>query len=115
MHWLADQNFNLALVRGVRTAAPRVDVVHTSEVGLASRPDEDVLDWAAQHDRIVLTHDRNTMIAIAYARVTAGKPMPGLFVMDSDIAVGTGIHELATIALCSSHEEWNGLVVFLPL
>jgi hypothetical protein len=38
-----------------------------------------VLDWAAQENRILLTHDITTITRYAYERVQNGQGMPGVF------------------------------------
>jgi hypothetical protein len=38
-----------------------------------------VLAWAAEQQRILLTHDVATITAFAYERVRTGKSMPGVF------------------------------------
>ena len=73
-----------------------------------------LLAWAATNNRIVLTHDHATMPDFAYARVVAGQPMPGVFVMPDRMAVRQAIEELL-VEDCSEQAEWAGLVVYLPL
>jgi hypothetical protein len=51
----------------------------------------------------------------AYARVVAGQPMPGVFVLDDHMAVRQAIDEILLIEHGSDQAEWNGLVVYLPL
>jgi hypothetical protein len=75
---LADENFNNNIVRGVRLRNPRIDLVRVQDVGLSGANDPSVLEWAAGHQRVLLTHDLATIKAFAYERVRAGKPMPGI-------------------------------------
>ena len=58
---LADENFNGDVVRGLLLRQPNLDIVCVQDVGLAGADDSDILAWAAENDRIVLTHDRATM------------------------------------------------------
>jgi hypothetical protein len=73
------------------------------------------LAWAAQAERIVLTHDVATMITFAYERIQAGLSMPGLFEVSRRVAVGLAIEEIILLAECSLAGEWEGQVRFLPL
>ena len=75
---LADENFNNNIVRGVRLWNPGIDLVRVQDVGLSGANDPSVLEWAAGHQRVLLTHDVATIKAFAYERVRAGKPMPGI-------------------------------------
>lgn len=85
------------------------------DVGLAGREDPAVLAWAAENDRIVLTHDRATLPRQAYERVTAGQPMPGAFVLNDRLPVGRAIEDVLLLVACSEQAEWRGRVVYLPL
>ena len=112
---LADENFNGDIVRGLRRRAPDLDLVRVQDVGLGGADDPAVLAWAAQHDRILLTHDRATMPAHAYERLVTGHTMPGIFIFDSRLSVGPAVQEILLLVECSRQEEWNGQVVHLPL
>jgi predicted nuclease of predicted toxin-antitoxin system len=58
---LADENFNGDIVRGLLLRQPTLDVVRVQDVGLIGTDDSEILAWAAENNRIVLTHDRATM------------------------------------------------------
>jgi predicted nuclease of predicted toxin-antitoxin system len=89
--------------------------VRIQDVGLSGLDDPAILAWAAENNRIVLTHDRTTMPDHAYARAAAGQPMPGVFIMSDRIPTGQVIKELLLIDACSEQAEWSGMVLFLPL
>jgi hypothetical protein len=113
--FLADENFNNQIVRGVLRQSSDVDIVRVQDVGLSGVDDPIVLEWAAQEERIVLTHDVATMITFAYERIQAGLLMPGLFEVSRRVPVGVAIEEIILIAECSLEGEWEGQVRFLPL
>ncbi len=72
----ADENFNNNIVRGLLRRNPVLDIVRIQDVGLSGADDPQVLDWAAQERRILLTHDVTTMTQYAYERIQVGLPMP---------------------------------------
>jgi hypothetical protein len=113
--FLADENFNNQIVRGVLRQSSNVDIVRVQDVGLSGEDDPIVLEWAAQEEQIVLTHDVATMITFAYERIQAGLLMPGLFEVSRRVPVGVAIEEIILIAECSLEGEWEGQVRFLPL
>ncbi|MBE9127924.1 MULTISPECIES: DUF5615 family PIN-like protein [unclassified Coleofasciculus] len=113
--FLADENFNNQIVRGVLRQSPDVDIVRVQDVNLSGANDPTVLAWAAQEGRIVLTHDVATMTTFAYQRIQAGLSMPGLFEVNRRVPVGLAIEEIILIAECSLEGEWEGQVRFLPL
>ncbi len=82
---------------------------------LAGAADRDVLAWAAENDRIVLTHDRATMPALACDRVAAARNTPGVFILNDRLPVGQAIQEILLIAGCTDQAEWAGRVIYLPL
>jgi predicted nuclease of predicted toxin-antitoxin system len=112
---LSDENFNGDIVRGLFLRRPDLELVRVQDVGLAGSDDPAILAWAAANDRILLTHDRNTLPAFAHERVTAGKPMPGVFVVHDRMSVRQAIDELVLMDEGSEQAEWAGLVVYLPL
>jgi predicted nuclease of predicted toxin-antitoxin system len=115
VQFLADENFNNQIVRGVIRQSPAIDMLRVQDVGLSGADDPTVLAWAAQENRIVLTHDVATMITFAYERIQAKLSMPGLFEVSRRVSVGLAIEEVILIADCSLEGEWEGQVRFLPL
>jgi hypothetical protein len=92
-----------------------LDIVRVQDVGLAGEDDPHILVWAAENNRIVLTHDRATMADYAYERVAAGEEMPGVFILSDRFAVGKAIQEIRLMVACSGQAEWSGRAVHLPL
>lgn len=115
MRFLADENLNYDIVRGIRRRSPDVDLVRVQDINLESADDATVLEWAAQAQRVILTHDATTMTHYAYERVVAGLPMPGVFEIGRGLAVGHVIEDVRLIAECSLPNEWEGQVRYLPL
>ena len=113
--FLADENFNNQIVRGILRQDPDIDIVRVQDVDLSGVDDPTVLAWAAKEERLLLTHDVATMITFAYQRIQAGLSMPGLFEVNRRVPVGLAIEEVILIAECSLEGEWEGQVRFLPL
>src|SRR5438874_898836 len=112
---LADENFNGDIVRGLLLRQPGLDVVRVQDIDLPRADDPSVLAWAADNNRIILTHDRATMPDYAYERLAAGEAMSGVFVLEDRYPVGQAIQEILLVVACSEQAEWNGRVVHLPL
>jgi Domain of unknown function (DUF5615) len=85
------------------------------DVALAEAPDPIVLEWAAAHGLVLLTHDRNTIPAFALGRVGAGLPMPGVFLVSADMPIGQAIDQLLIAACCLTAEECKDRVDYFPL
>ncbi len=116
---LADENFHNNIVQGVLRRNPDIDLVRVQDVGLKNVDDPDVLEWAAQEGRILLTHDTATMTKYAYERIEADLPMPGVFAVSQAVPqavpIAVVIEDILLIAECSLEDEWRGQVRFLPL
>src|SRR5260370_21456233 len=112
---LVDQNFNQHIVDGLVRRDSSLDLVHVRGVGLAAASDATILDWAASQGRILLTHDRRTIPRFAYARVTAGQPMPRVFLIIDDMPIRPAIDEILLAVHCLASEECKDLVRYFPL
>jgi hypothetical protein len=111
--FLADENFDNNIARGLLQRQPDLDLVRVQDVGLSETDDAVILEWAAQESRILLTHDFKTMGMHVYARVRSGLPMPGVFLVSESAAIGRAIEDLLLLAQCSLEGEWEGRLHFL--
>jgi hypothetical protein len=112
---LADENFNRDIVRGLLLRQPELDLVRVQDVGLAGLNDPQILAWANQNNRIILTHDRATMPHEAYQRLATGEDLRGMFILSDRFPVGQAIEEILLINDCTDQVEWIGHVIYLPL
>ena len=115
MLWLADENFDNAVLRGLLRRRSTFAIIRAQDVGLSGSPDEEVLEWAAREGRVLLTQDVATITAFAYKRLLKGQRMPGVFEVARGCVFGELIEELLLIDECSVEGEWEGRIVFLPL
>ena len=113
IRFLADEDFNNDLVRGLLRRCPAANLVRVQDVGLRGATDDVVLAWAASEGRIVLTHDLSTLVARAYERVRASQPMPGVIGVAQALPAGQAIEDLVLIAECSYAEDWANEVRYL--
>ena len=70
IRFAADEDFNNDVVRALRRSLPDVNIVGVREAGRGGRPDPDVLAWAAEEGRVLLTHDVTTMTRTALPAAT---------------------------------------------
>jgi Domain of unknown function (DUF5615) len=112
---VADENFSNAIVRGLLRIKPDLDIVRVQDVGLSSTDDPVILEWAANKDRVLLTHDVSTITKYAYDRVSAGKYMPGVIEVSRKVPLGKAINEILYIAEVCEHGELEGQILYLPL
>jgi predicted nuclease of predicted toxin-antitoxin system len=112
---LTDENFDGDILRGLLRRMPELDVVHVQDVGLVETPDPKILAWAAGDERILLTHDRDTVPGYAYDRVRAGEPMPGVFLVSDQMPKGHAIDQLMLAIQCLSPDDCKDQVQHFPL
>ena len=115
MRFLADENFDNTIVRGLLRRKLEIDLVRVQDVGLSGKDDPTVLEWAAQENRVLLTHDVATITRYAYERVADFKPMPGVIEVTSDAPIGRVIEDLLLLQECSLEGELEGQIYYLPL
>ena len=106
----ADEDFNNDIVRALRRTLPNV-----REAGLGGCADPEVLAWAAEEDRVLLTHDVTTMTRHALERIARGAHMPGVVAVHQRLPIGNVLDDLVLVASCSLPGDWVDQVQFLPL
>lgn len=113
--FLADQDFNEHIVRGVLRVEPAIEIMTARDAGVDEASDTEVLEYAAAHGWIVVSHDVNTMSAAAKQRLAAGQLFNGLFLVHQRTPLAPIINELLMIWASSEAEEWASQIRFLPL
>ena len=115
MKWLADENLDNAIVRGLLRRSYEFDIVRAQDVPQVSGEEDPVmLDWATRNGRVVLTHDVSTMIPAMRELLRVSRCAPIVFVPDS-LPSGLAIEEILLLDECSVEEDWAAGVVYLPL
>jgi Domain of unknown function (DUF5615) len=115
MKFLADENFNNRIVRGLLRRQPGLDIIRVQDLEIAGADDPTVLAWAAQAGRILLTHDERTIPNYAYERLTEGQTIAGVIVARDTLPINTVIEDILLIVECSSPAEWLNELQRLPL
>lgn len=115
LRFLADEDLNNHILRGVWRYNPDVDIVRAQDVGLQGLADPIVLAWAADAGRLLVTHNVNTAIGFAQERIVNGTAMPGVIAISRRVPISRAIQDLLLLAECSLDGEWENQIVFLPL
>jgi hypothetical protein len=115
MRLLADENFHGDVLRGLLRVEPKLDIVRVQDTEIYQATDPVVLEWAANEDRILLTHDVQTMTKHAYDRIRAGLPMPGVIEVRDDLPIGQAIEEILTTLIACKPDELTNRIIYIPL
>ena len=113
--FLADENFDNAIIRGIFRGSQSVDLVRVQDVGLSGKEDPIILEWAAQEERILLTHDVSTITRYAYERLAENLPMPGVIEVNTEVSIGKAIKDILLIDECGVSKDLEGQIYYLPL
>ena len=55
IRFLADEDFDGPVIAGVRRRYPYVQVQTIQELGMSGTTDPEILEWATEHDLVVLS------------------------------------------------------------
>lgn len=114
MKFLADENFNNDILRGVWRRIPDASFTRVQDTAIIGADDPHVLEYAAERGYVLLTHDVNTMRGYFYERLEAELPLPGLFLVHKQTPVGKVVDVLELIILASDDSEWIGQITYIP-
>src|SRR3990172_9986178 len=112
--FLADEDLRGSIVGAVCRMAPTLEIVTIVEENLSSATDEEVLEFAWEHELLVVSHDVNTMKSFAKQRIADGRGIHGLFLVPQRRVIRTVAESLVLIWEASEFEEWRGENVFFP-
>jgi len=111
---LADADLHPGIVRGVSARNPEVDFQLSQEVLPEGTRDPDVLAFAAERGRVLVSHDVNTMPR-HFREFTSAGTSPGLILIPQRLGIGTAIEELLLVWECNDAEDFLNQVLYLPL
>jgi Domain of unknown function (DUF5615) len=113
--WLADENLDNDIIRGLLRRLPGFDVVRVQDLDEISGCDDSVLlSWATENNRILLIHDLTTMVPAIQQQLRSGSCAPIVLVPDS-LPVGTVIEDILLLESCAIQSDWAAGVIYLPL
>jgi hypothetical protein len=115
MRFAADENFDGTIFRQLRKRIPDLDIVRVQDTEMYQAPDPELLEWAAQQERIILTHDVQTLVGYAYARVEQGLPMPGVILVAETLGVGQALDEIELAIGAGNLGDFKDRVTFIPM
>jgi len=110
----ADADLNRKIVAGLRRREPTIDFQDAYSGGVIGKADPEVLALAAGEGRVLVSHDRRTMLK-HFASFLQNQASPGLIIVAQDMDVGPAIEELLLIWAATEAEEWENAALFVPL
>lgn len=114
LRFLADEDFNGRIVRGLFLRKGNLDLARVQDVGLRGADDEVILKWTEDRGRILLTHDARTIPKHVRDRLADGLHFPGALIVDDQAPIGACIEDVLLVAECSEVSEWRDQIYYLP-
>jgi hypothetical protein len=114
LRFQADADLQYTILKAIRQREPGIDFASAADSGLAGLSDPEILERAAQEGRILVSHDRRTMLAHFRARLEAGKSSPGLFVVSQGAPLLPVVNAIVLVWAASDPSDWHDQVHHLP-
>ena len=112
---LADENFNNHILKGLVRLNPDVEIVRVQDTEMYTKPDPDLLAWAAEQGYVLVSHDYRTIPKFANDRIEANLPMMGVIMAHRNLPLRQVIDDLLVFIIATEPEEWVNRMEFLPL
>ena len=110
----ADTDLNFDIVRAVRQQEPAIDFASAGDSQLRGIKDPELLELAAVADRVLVSHDRRTMLNHFRDRLAVGKSSPGLLVVSQNAPIGPVVESLVVLWSVSDPAELRDQAYHLP-
>ena len=110
----ADNDLRGAIRTGVLRREPSIEFQSAHAAGLEGVADPEVLRRCAEHGRILVSHDENSMPGHFRDFVAAGRMSPGVLIVPQDAATGAVIESILLVWIASESDEWRDRLVWLP-
>lgn len=114
VRFLADENFNKVVVKGLLRIQPAIDILTASDAGILGMPDPEVLVFAANESRVLVSHDVATMPTHFGNHIAQGMQSAGLILIPQELAINEAIEVLRIVWLASVQADWVDQIEFMP-
>ena len=110
----ADADLRFAIVGAVRQREAAIDFASAADARLDRVSDPVILERAAQEERVLVSHDRRTMLHHFRQRLAAGKSSPGLLIASQGASTRLIAEAILLLWSVSDGSELRDQVLHLP-
>lgn len=110
----ADADLNNIIVKATLRREPSIDFQTAHAAGLVGVPDPEVLALAARAGRLLVTHDRKTMLT-HFSAFIEHTTSSGVIVIPQKLPVRVAVEDLLLVWTASEAEDWRNRIQVLPL
>ena len=111
----ADNDLRNSIRTGVLRNEPSIDFQSAQAARLDGLPDPEVLRLAMVQDRVLISHDENSMPGHFHDFVAGGSRCPGLLMVPQGVPVGRVIESILLVWIASEANEWVDRIAWLPI
>ena len=115
VRFLADASLHHAIVAGCLRREPSIDFLSAHAARLDGVSDAHVLALAARQNRILVTHDFQTMPKHFGEFIATGRSSPGVFLVKQRTPLAQVIEELVLVWATSEPTDWTDRILEIPL
>jgi Domain of unknown function (DUF5615) len=109
----ADADLRQAIVSGVIRRQPNLDFQSANEAGLEGIKDPEVLAIASRDGRVLVTHDRKTMLT-EFGQFVMSQRSSGVLIISQSLPISEAIDALILVWEASTAEEWIDRIMTFP-
>ncbi|MBN2011615.1 DUF5615 family PIN-like protein [candidate division KSB1 bacterium] len=113
--FLADENFNNNILRGVALRNSKIKIIRIQDIGLTGADNQTVLKYALNQNLALLTHNVETIPRFAYERIKIGGMIPGIIIIKQELAIRVVIDTLLLIHECCNEIDLKQKILYLSI
>lgn len=106
IRFFADENFDQNIVDGLMRVQPEIDIITAAEAFMLGEADPEMLAYAADTDRVLVSHDFKTMPHFFAEFIMSGRRSPGLLLIYQNAPIRKAIEVLHIAWYASLPEDW---------
>ena len=110
----ADSDLKFGIVTGVRKLESAIDFASSVDSHLHGIGDPELLEMAAAANRILVSHDRQTMLNHFRNRLAEGNHSPGLLIVSQFALIGPVVESIVFLWSISEAAELRDQAFHLP-
>ncbi len=114
IRFLADASLHHGIISGCLRREPAIDFLSAITAKLEGIGDPEVLRIAADDDRILVTHDFQTMPGHFANFLMEKGESPGVFLVKQRTAIGRVVEALLLVWAASSPDDWRNRILEIP-
>jgi hypothetical protein len=114
LRFQADADLNFDIVKAVLHQEPAIDFASAADSELHGVMDPEILERATAADRILVSHDRRTMLNHFRNRLVAGQSSSGLLIVSQGAPIGLVVESIVVLWSVADPVDLRDQVYHLP-